>query len=294
MPIKAASLIAQCLIPLTEGWGYIWGSYGQVHTQAAQNSATREQTRKWGQRWVGKRVVDCSGLLYWAFKELGGYIYHGSNTMFNKYCTATGKIAPGVRIKPGTAVFLWASSTKYHHVGLYIGGGQVVESKGTYYGVVKSNVADWDYWGELKGVDYTDAAPEEIAAKKPTLRQGSQGESVKLMQKLLGAHGYAVTPDGTFGEATKTVVQNFQRAKGLDPDGVCGPLTWAALTSVPDDQPAPEGDDDKGDAPDPAWAELIQQMHDALTESTTLNARMGQMVEALNLMLMEVKKDDMG
>jgi len=42
----------------------------------------------YGDKWIGRYVTDCSGLFYWAFKELGGYMYHGSNTMWDKYCTA--------------------------------------------------------------------------------------------------------------------------------------------------------------------------------------------------------------
>lgn len=157
--IKASTLVAKCKIPLAEKWGYIWGAYGQVHTQKAQNSATREQTIKWGQRWVGKRVLDCSGLFYWAFKELGGYMYHGSNTMFKSYTVSSGKLSNGKRtdgkeLKIGSAVFLYNTSSGYHHVGIYIGNGNVIEAKGTYYGVVQSSVNGWTHWGELKGVDY--------------------------------------------------------------------------------------------------------------------------------------------
>lgn len=126
---------------------------------------------------------------------------------------------------------------------MYVGDGKVIEAKGTYYGVVSSAVTSWDEWGTLKGVDYEDGTAEEIGEQKPTLRKGSSGDAVKLMQTLLGQHGYAVTPDGVFGSGTLTAVQNFQTAKGLKADGVCGPLTWAALGDAPAD-PVPVEDDE--------------------------------------------------
>jgi len=81
-------------------------------------------------------VADCSGLFTWAFKQLGGFMYHGSNTMWNKYCTAKGKLVNGRRsdgkeLKPGTAVFVLKNGDDRSHVGLYIGGGKVIEASGT-------------------------------------------------------------------------------------------------------------------------------------------------------------------
>ena len=159
--IKANELIALFQKALSEKWGYIWGAAGETWTQAKQNAATREQTVKYGQKWVGRRVSDCSGLFYWAFKQLGGYMYHGSNTMFKSYSTASGTLKSGKRsdgeeLKPGTAVYKYNTSDGYHHVGLYVGNNQVIEAKGTAYGVVSSKPSDgWTHWGELKGVDYT-------------------------------------------------------------------------------------------------------------------------------------------
>ena len=83
--ISSSELIAQFQTALRDGWGYIYGASGEIWTQAQQNAASREQTKKYGQKWVGHRVADCSGLFAWAFRQLGGYCYHGSNTMFCRY-----------------------------------------------------------------------------------------------------------------------------------------------------------------------------------------------------------------
>ena len=136
--ISSSELIAQFQTALREGWGYIYGASGEIWTQAQQNAASREQTKKYGQKWVGHRVTDCSGLFAWAFRQLGGYCYHGSNTMFRRYSNASGSMSAGKRtdgepLKPGTAVYKFNASEGYHHVGLYIGEGVVIEAKGTAY-----------------------------------------------------------------------------------------------------------------------------------------------------------------
>ena len=95
--ISSSELIAQFQTALREGWGYIYGASGEIWTQAQQNAASREQTKKYGQKWVGHRVTDCSGLFAWAFRQLGGYCYHGSNTMFRRYSSASGSLSAGKR-----------------------------------------------------------------------------------------------------------------------------------------------------------------------------------------------------
>jgi g-D-glutamyl-meso-diaminopimelate peptidase len=60
-----------------------------------------------------------------------------------------------------------------------------------------------------------------------TLRLGSRGPSVKLVQSLLVRIGYDPGPvDGIFGQQTREAVREFQLDNGLEPDGVVGPATW--------------------------------------------------------------------
>ena len=64
----------------------------------------------------------------------------------------------------------------------------------------------------------------------PILRTGSEGDAVLLLQQQLSNLGYNPGPaDGDFGPRTNTALRQFQGATGLQTDGVCGPLTWAAL-----------------------------------------------------------------
>lgn len=240
--IRPADLIAKFEYAVANHWGYIYGTRGLFEwTAARQKAATREMTVKYGSRWIGHMVADCSGLFWWAFHELGGYMYHGSNTMYNKYCTAKGKLTKGKRadgktLLPGTAVFT-GTDANHGHVGLFIGD-CVIEAKGTQAGVVKSKITDsrWTYWGELKGVDYADPTPaptpEPTPGQKPTLRRGDKGEYVTLAQTELINKGYSCGSfgaDGQFGAATEAAVRNFQKDHSLTVDGVIGSKTWAAL-----------------------------------------------------------------
>ena len=63
---------------------------------------------------------------------------------------------------------------------------------------------------------------------RPVLRRGSKGAAVRELQDLL-----SVPIDGDFGSETYSTLRIVQRAHDLVPDGICGPMTWAALTSEP-------------------------------------------------------------
>jgi len=73
------------------------------------------------------------------------------------------------------------------------------------------------------------AAPPAGQPPRPTLRLGDRGPHVSHMQVRLGIHGFSVGVDGMFGPMSEVGLRRFQEARGLAADGVCGPLTWAAL-----------------------------------------------------------------
>ncbi|MBE0695187.1 MAG: DUF3380 domain-containing protein, partial [Aquamicrobium sp.] len=61
------------------------------------------------------------------------------------------------------------------------------------------------------------------------LRLASTGARVRELQHLLVRAGHPVNVDGDFGPATHAAVRAFQRAAGLEVDGVAGPQTMRAL-----------------------------------------------------------------
>lgn len=247
--ISTQALITAFQQALSEEWGYIWGTRGQTWTQADQNKATRAMTIQYGQKWVGRRVADCSGLFVWAYKLHGESIYHGSNTIWNKYTDPDrrGPLAGEVRIRKGTAVFQNTNGSR-GHIGLYIGGGMCIEAKGTKSGVVTSPLATWDEWGELTQVDYTGAIYESFnILPLDTITKGAKGELVKYLQRALQDAGYDIGADGVdgiFGTETLSAVRAFQHDHGLTADGKVGKKTWAVVKAVLDD------DEDGEDKPE--------------------------------------------
>lgn len=80
-----------------------------------------------------------------------------------------------------------------------------------------------------------EAAQEAVNAPviaRPTVRKGNRGSAVETLQKLLMVAGYDLPKygaDGDFGSETLAAVKAFQKARGLEVDGIVGPKTWAAL-----------------------------------------------------------------
>ena len=73
-------------------------------------------------------------------------------------------------------------------------------------------------------------APVSVASVvPPTLRKGDKGEQVEELQRLLNTKSVQLKVDGDFGTATLAGVKRFQSSRGLGADGICGPMTWAAL-----------------------------------------------------------------
>ena len=247
--IRSTDLIAKFRTALNQKWGYIWGTSGIKWTEARQKEIEkttdpdRAQARKIGSKWIGHTVADCSGLFTWAFRQLGGEMYHGSDTMYRKWCEHHGEMKNGKRtdsaaLKPGTAVFCW-NGEKYSHVGLFVGDGTVIEAMNTEKGVVTSKVTatKWKYWGELKGVSFGD---EPQPSGHPVLRYGDKGEAVRELQRDLQKLGYGLGPcgvDGDFGSATKAAVEKFQLEHGIGVDGICGAKTWPAIEKALKEKP---------------------------------------------------------
>jgi peptidoglycan hydrolase-like protein with peptidoglycan-binding domain len=72
---------------------------------------------------------------------------------------------------------------------------------------------------------------------QPTISVGATGDAVKRLQRALRrTPDPSVVVDGVFGPQTESKVKDFQSGSGLNPDGIVGPQTWAAL---PDGRPMP-------------------------------------------------------
>jgi peptidoglycan hydrolase-like protein with peptidoglycan-binding domain len=87
---------------------------------------------------------------------------------------------------------------------------------------------------ELPPVDDEKEAPfkREMTTNpdRPTIKSGAKGSVVEELQRRLSDQGFELgSVDGVFGKKTKAALVAFQKANGLEPDGVYGPLTWRVI-----------------------------------------------------------------
>ncbi|MBA2283604.1 MAG: peptidoglycan-binding protein [Actinomycetota bacterium] len=112
---------------------------------------------------------------------------------------------------------------------------------------------------------------------EPTLRRGDKSSDgwVEYLQVLLSENGHPVSIDGDFGPGTEAAVRRYQQGQDIQPDGVVGNQTWAALRghrNVPastDERPAHTFHEGGAEA---RWAEEGYFQHDPPTHTLRLVA----------------------
>lgn len=64
------------------------------------------------------------------------------------------------------------------------------------------------------------------------LQNGSKGNDVLELQKLLNQNGYNLAENGSYDAKTLEAVKDYQQKNNLTVDGIVGTKTWGALTSA--------------------------------------------------------------
>lgn len=138
------------------GCGYVWGGQGEVLTEdvlknlvnnfGKEHYVLSDGTR--ADKWLGKQVFDCSGLIIWALNKSGLEIPDDTaNGLYHKYCEPISFN----NIKDGDLVFRQnKNSGEIVHVGIYSGNGNTIEAKSTSSGVVQGRAIDFNMYGRLK------------------------------------------------------------------------------------------------------------------------------------------------
>lgn len=169
---SAEGLVSFAQAALNAGVGYVYGTFGQICTSALLDQKARQYPdddlaggtmRQVGNKWVGRHVVDCIGLLkYYLMADKFGddpsYIAaydHGANQHFAE-SHENGPIDTLPEI-PGLCLHMDG------HVGYYIGGGYAIEAAGTREGVIKTRVRGrgWDHWYKSIFLDYSAGQPAD-------------------------------------------------------------------------------------------------------------------------------------
>lgn len=82
-------------------------------------------------------------------------------------------------------------------------------------------------WAEAQRIYFSGMVPlQEEENILPLIRIGDSGEAVGVMQKLLSC---AATQKYSARSETEYALRLFQVRNGLDPDGICGAMTWDKL-----------------------------------------------------------------
>ncbi len=141
------------------------------------------------------RGIDCSGLFVKIFRDQGGSIYHGSNTIYRKYCSEKGKLTDVSQLRPGMTVFKWGPDTPekfgdglgdFSHIGLVTGVNplRIVHASST-AGCVTTDtkIGKWAYWGWLKDV----AKPEDPAETEEGGETAAMAERIAIVRADTGS-----------------------------------------------------------------------------------------------------------
>ncbi len=195
---------------------------------------------------------DCSELTEWSAARLGVTIPDGAYNQW-RHCRRI-SVAQAAKT-PGALLFIGDGTGTGRgaitHVAGSLGtGNSTIEARGSAFGVGswQINGRGFRYGGLIPGISYTQTAAVtpppppgpfvDLAAiaravawaKTQTLRLGSRGDAVRVLQRgINNISGRGLTEDGVFGPATDRAVRDLQRWFHLTVDGVVGPQTWKLI-----------------------------------------------------------------
>lgn len=246
------------------GWSYVFGARGEYCSPANRrkfyNSKGKPTIKSKCKNFSGSgysgcagckwypggctRFFDCRGFTYWLFKQIGILISGaGATSQYNDDSNWSEKgLIEKMPKNKVCCVFRYDAKKKtMEHTLLYDGDGHYIHCSGevkkcnasqykaTHYAIPKGL---YDGNEQLKPETPTIQPATDTTVKLPTLRKGSKGSYVTLLQTMLINKGYKLPKygaDGDFGSETLAAVKKFQKDKGLTADGIVGPLTWGAL-----------------------------------------------------------------
>lgn len=235
---------------LRDKWGYIYGTSGQLWTQSKQNTTTNEMAQKYGSRWIGHMVTDCSGVMVYIWRKHGLSIPHGSSSMVSK-----GYIVDcGPEPHPGWAALVddTPDTPDNRHIGI-VGrdGVTVYEAKGTQAGFVTSKVTDkkWTKFGRFRDVDYSgEVEPLPDQGKQVNYRAEVTTKSGSLNLRSGPGTKYPIVdtiPKGASVDVWMEYPDGWDFVSYMGDQGYVSAQYMTPLppaTSLPDETPVPDSD----------------------------------------------------
>lgn len=151
---------------LNEKWGYVRGTYGQVLTEPILQAKLKQCGDDVGRyldfikgHYIGRRTADCVNLIksyLWWDSGKNNPVYQSKYDVNadSMYTVAKEKgLLNSLPDIPGICV--WHKG----HIGVYVGGGQVIEAHGTKAGVIKTplkgtGATPWTHWLKCPYIQY--------------------------------------------------------------------------------------------------------------------------------------------
>lgn len=128
------------------GTNYVYGMKGTVMTEANYQYLLKTYPKYMpltDEKKIGTLCVDCSGLISW---------YTNKIKSSAAFCSESKPQPISTILSAPAGVAVWLDG----HIGVYIGGGEIIEARGSAYGVVQTPVVERDFthWFYLTDIIY--------------------------------------------------------------------------------------------------------------------------------------------
>lgn len=175
------------------------------------SQSDRNEIIRWG-TWADKPCnCDCSSLVRECIIEASGKdpgnFYTGNEAL---YLVASGLFEEKIEYTANMNLFVGDVLVTKGHTAI------VVEGNVRSYLAKNDNVSEEGSSGGVK--------VSKLKVNLPTIRKGSKGKAVRILQALL-----YINVTGEFDQATEDSCKYFQNKSKISVDGICGPKTWGKI-----------------------------------------------------------------